>query len=199
MITIRTFNTQELEHYCTALTSTDTYNGKQMANHKTIKGYRTYHRSWSLSVPNLYLWSDQHFGHSKIIDYAERPFDSVENMNQTLQNNLHSVSPDSWVLFGGDVAFGNAGFSQLTCDKSLYIIGNHDMHHGTLTSFLKHHPYVASGIVINETIAVCHYPVRFEGLQTIHGHIHQYLMDGLHNMCVEHTEYKPQPLSFFIA
>ena len=75
--------------------------------------------------------SDMHFGHSKIIDYCNRPYSSVPEMNDGLVANWNQlVSPDDdvWVL--GDVAMGRLADSlsyvrQLNGHKKL-VCGNHD-------------------------------------------------------------------------
>lgn len=36
---------------------------------------------------NLFLTSDSHFNHANIIKFCNRPFDSVEEMNETLISN----------------------------------------------------------------------------------------------------------------
>ncbi len=51
--------------------------------------------------------SDQHFGHARICELAGRPFDSVEEMNETLIHNWNErVGPSDTVYVLGDFAMG---------------------------------------------------------------------------------------------
>ena len=43
----------------------------------------------------IFYTSDLHFSHSNIIQYCNRPFDSVEQMNDTLINNGFLIFFDS--------------------------------------------------------------------------------------------------------
>jgi len=38
----------------------------------------------ALTDRDVWVWSDQHFGHNNIIEYAERPFLDVNSMNDAL-------------------------------------------------------------------------------------------------------------------
>jgi calcineurin-like phosphoesterase family protein len=75
--------------------------------------------------------SDLHLGHANIIGYCDRPFESVEEMNQALIDNWNSHVADGdtvWVL--GDVAMGKLRetlplVGQLNGHKIL-LPGNHD-------------------------------------------------------------------------
>ena len=43
-----------------------------------------------LKIPddiNVWMISDTHFYHKRIIEYCERPFESIQEMNETLHNN----------------------------------------------------------------------------------------------------------------
>ena len=51
-----------------------------------------------------YLISDLHLDHDNIIDYCDRPFSSVEEMNDVLVEHWNTVvDPDDEVLYGGDL------------------------------------------------------------------------------------------------
>lgn len=56
---------------------------------------------------DTYFTSDLHFGHENIIKYCERPFNSVEHMNEVLIANWNAIvnpTDEVWVL--GDLAMG---------------------------------------------------------------------------------------------
>ena len=76
--------------------------------------------------------ADLHFDYNSIIPYDNRPFDSVEQMNETLISNWNHTVTDpedlTWIL--GDFCRVDAGrwrsvLSRLNGRKAL-IVGNHD-------------------------------------------------------------------------
>lgn len=78
-----------------------------------------------------YLISDTHWSHRRILEYCERPFVSVEEMNQALITNWNAVvAPGDSVWHIGDVVFGKLDYlkevrAQLNGTIHL-ILGNHD-------------------------------------------------------------------------
>jgi len=53
----------------------------------------------------LYITSDQHFYHSKIIEYCKRPFKSVEEMNSKILENYNNIiKKDDIVIHLGDLS-----------------------------------------------------------------------------------------------
>jgi calcineurin-like phosphoesterase family protein len=57
----------------------------------------------------LFFTADTHFGHANIIKYCQRPFSSVEEMNETLIANWNRVvAAEDTVYHLGDVALGDA-------------------------------------------------------------------------------------------
>jgi calcineurin-like phosphoesterase family protein len=79
----------------------------------------------------LFFTSDTHFGHARIIELCNRPFASVEEMNEAMIDNWNSVvGPKDSVVHLGDVALGpwvewDGILSRLNGFKSL-VVGNHD-------------------------------------------------------------------------
>ena len=56
---------------------------------------------------NLFFTSDTHFFHEGIIRFCNRPFGSVEEMNETLIRNWNEKVPEDGTVFHlGDFAFG---------------------------------------------------------------------------------------------
>jgi len=90
----------------------------------------------------IYASADTHFFHKNILKYCNRPFDSVEEMNQQLiagWNSVVSSSDSIWHL--GDFAFCNANkivelLEQL--NGTIHLIrGNHDRHHDENSEIMK--------------------------------------------------------------
>lgn len=80
---------------------------------------------------SIYITSDLHFNHQNIIKYANRPFSSVEEMNQCLIKNWNdTVKKNDIVYIVGDFFMGriekiSSILKKLNGYKYL-IIGNHD-------------------------------------------------------------------------
>ena len=56
-----------------------------------------------------FVISDTHLGHYNIIGYCDRPFETLEEMNETLiQNWNDAIKNNDTVYFLGDLAFGKA-------------------------------------------------------------------------------------------
>lgn len=79
----------------------------------------------------IYFTADTHFYHGNVIQYEQRPFQTVEEMNETLIRNWNAkVSPDDDVYILGDFTLkgpvpANAVLERLQGRKYL-IRGNHD-------------------------------------------------------------------------
>lgn len=78
-----------------------------------------------------YFTSDTHFWHRNIIKYSNRPFDSVEEMNEAIIDNWNSVvGPDDTVFHLGDVALGPwsewAGTLSRLNGYKILVVGNHE-------------------------------------------------------------------------
>lgn len=79
----------------------------------------------------IYFTSDNHFGHANIIKYCNRPFASVEEMNETMIERWNAtVTDDDLVYHLGDFAFGKPEFIadilRRLKGKIVIMKGNHD-------------------------------------------------------------------------
>lgn len=157
----------------------------------------------------VYFWSDHHFYHKNIIEYSNRPFNTMDEMISTMIKNYNSiVNDEDLVIFGGDIAFASdsitKGIINVLKGRKLLIYGNHDFQHGkpenisvfTESAICAVFPYVIGNR--DYEILVTHYPITIDlpkNVINIHGHTHQHLMgDKRLNMCVEHTNYSPKSL-----
>src|ERR1019366_6002226 len=81
----------------------------------------------------IYFTSDEHFYHSRVIEYCSRPFLSVESMNETMVKNWNDVvGPDDTVYCLGDfsMAFRSVElFSSRLLGTKKLVPGNHDFCH----------------------------------------------------------------------
>jgi calcineurin-like phosphoesterase family protein len=114
-----------------------------------------------------YFTSDSHFFHKKVIEYCNRPFRDVDEMNAYLVNawNIVVTGDDEVVNFIGDFSFGTAEqtkeiFGQLKGRKRL-IVGNHDKSHSkNWWRSIGFEEVVDSKIIQlgRFEVTLCHYP-----------------------------------------
>ncbi|MFB6197158.1 MAG: hypothetical protein ABEI52_02660, partial [Halobacteriaceae archaeon] len=80
----------------------------------------------------VFVSGDLHLNHANIIEYCNRPFETVHEMNQRLVANWNdTVGPDDTVIFLGDLAFYYGDITTHDWLHALngdivYIRGNHD-------------------------------------------------------------------------
>jgi len=147
---------------------------------------------------NIFITSDQHWYHQKIIKYCNRPFKSVEEMNHEMTWRWnYTVSDEDIVIHLGDIAL--CFFDVL---KRLYehlngtiiiIKGSHDRSKKQLAEagfIVGSNPmYIGKYILTHVPLADSQIP---KGMINIHGHIHKKETRGERiNICVEHTNYYP--------
>jgi calcineurin-like phosphoesterase family protein len=92
---------------------------------------RTSKRDIRGGLMSYFFTADTHFGHSRIINYAKRPFDTVEEMDDVIISNWNViVGPKDTVFHLGDFAFGTSAEVKRYRDrlngKIRLIEGNHD-------------------------------------------------------------------------
>jgi calcineurin-like phosphoesterase family protein len=127
----------------------------------------------------IWFTSDTHFGHARILELCDRPFDSVEEMNEALIDNWNSVVGHGDTVFHlGDAVMGtfaeNVKILGRLNGMIVLIPGNHDRfssaYHTNPTARARFRGmYESQGIVlgkeIGETVSIdgwwadmCHYP-----------------------------------------
>lgn len=82
-------------------------------------------------MSNTWILADTHFNHKNIIQYCNRPFSSVEEMNDVLIKNWNNkIAKEDTVLFLGDFAFGSREeiirLGNILNGKKTIVLGNHD-------------------------------------------------------------------------
>lgn len=111
---------------------------------------------------NIWFTADTHFSHPRIIEYCNRPFKSVDEMDQAIISNWNNkIAPKDLVYHLGDFGFGP--IQKLREIKSKlnghieFIFGSHDKN---LTSFFKSRRYLLRIKIEGQVIVLCHYAMR---------------------------------------
>lgn len=156
-----------------------------------------------------YFIADTHFNHDKIIDYCNRPFNNVTEMNNKLICNWNKViqNDDDVIYHLGDFAFDNietiAKFRKKLKGKIFLIMGNHDNYAVKRyyeAGFDK--VYDKPILIRNNTIILSHEPVFINNncpFMNVFGHIHDSVIykDYTENaFCVSVERINYTPISF---
>src|SRR3989344_1963279 len=140
----------------------------------------------------IFITADHHFHHKNIIEYCNRPFKTVEEMDNIMTEKWNKkVGKDDLVIHLGDFALGNKEKVKETREKL----------NGTIVLIKGNHDRVNEGfIVVRDSIQIgnllfSHRPIPKgevpKGCINIHGHIHEKeSLSGI-NVSVEKTDYEP--------
>ena len=132
----------------------------------------------------IYFTADTHFDHGNIIRFCNRPFATVEEMNETLISNWNrKVHANDTVFVMGDMFFRTTDpepILQRLKGKKHLIVGNHDSQWMKKVDMGRWFESVQSYLETNDgqhTITMCHFPMVTWNHQSrsymIHGHIHE--------------------------
>lgn len=158
-----------------------------------------------IMTENIFFTSDTHFYHENIIKYCNRPFSSVDEMNEKLIENWNSVVGKNDIVWHlGDFCFGQKDNISKIIPKLNgrinLVMGNHDHQ--------KIKFYYDSGfnrvydrqVIINGFYILSHAPLQFLNdncpFFNIYGHVHDSPMYNTWSKCgccacVERHDYKP--------
>ena len=147
------------------------------------------------------LTADQHFGHANVIKYENRPFSSVEEMDEFMIAKWNArVKKKSMVFHLGDFSFYPKDktaeiLSRLHGDK-IIVLGNHDDRSTQWYYDVGFYHVSRWPIIIDEFFILSHAPVYMNEAMpymNIHGHLHSKWMEGanFYNVGVECNNYTP--------
>lgn len=176
--------------------------------------------------PNHVFWtSDTHFCHKSIVDLTKRPFDSVEEMDETIIKNWNSIVTDDDTVFHlGDFCFGGIPAWERVrarLNGSIYlVIGNHDekqvrTNNYRISQLFQGVNYQMKIIVDGQEILMNHYPFlayagtyRKPQVWQLFGHVHskegsngqdykrlQYLFPCQYDVGVDNNNFTPVSFS----
>lgn len=118
-----------------------------------------------------FVTADQHFCHERIIALCNRPFSSVEEMDQTMMDNWRQVVlPGDTVYVLGDFAWSKLAYEalcQILPGNIIFLAGSHDWNRKKLPLMLR--------ITENKvTMYLSHWPLASWQPNTwmLHGHSH---------------------------
>lgn len=166
----------------------------------------------------IYYISDTHFFHTRIIEICNRPYKSVEEMNEDIIQKWNKKIKDSDdVYFLGDFALKGSDDEVIEVAKRLkgkihFIQGNHDK--VELLEELKKRNLIEDYAIYREIedngrrVVLFHYPIedwngQYKGSYHVFGHIHNTqnnykIMPRRFNAGVEVIGYEPQTLDSLI-
>jgi calcineurin-like phosphoesterase family protein len=144
----------------------------------------------------IYLTGCTHFGHYNIIRLANRPFKSLEEMDEVLIENWNkTVKPGDTIIHHGDFSYKGGkspeDYLRKLNGNIIRIRGNHDQKNWGYADYEFNH---------KDTKIVCyHYPIEewngyFRGAIHTHCHTHKPTLKSAErrfNVTVEACNYKP--------
>lgn len=157
---------------------------------------------------NTWVWSDLHFGHSNILDFSDRPFENVDQMNNVLVDNFNDcVNSDDISIWVGDISFLNNERTNEILDScngyKILVVGNHDLKKGKLKNMNFNEVHVLYLVDFPDlSLVFTHYPM-FNLIEeypyiNVHGHLHiNHGIDSIRhiNVCCEYHNYRPVNLN----
>ena len=158
----------------------------------------------------VFTVSDHHFGHRNVIEYDDRPFDSIEMMDLYMIGAWNSVvSPADMVVHVGDFSFHKFDMTKHILDSlngiKMLVKGNHD--HKSPTWYIRagfQAVFINEWAIDSEKVVFSHKPLTDvpNRYVNVHGHVHRDInfagrKPWHRNVCVELChDYKPMLLSY---
>lgn len=151
----------------------------------------------------IWIISDTHFNHKNIIEYCNRPFKDVEEMNKEMIKRWNNtVKKEDIVWHLGDFAMGDkeqvASIVNQLNGRIFLVMGNHDNH--TIKWYYEcgFERVYDRPVIINDYFILSHHP------RTVGANLYGYLYGHVHNdeiykdytsnsfcVCAERINYTP--------
>lgn len=171
----------------------------------------------------IWFTSDLHLGHENVLEFMNRPWERIEDMNRALIANINAkVRRDDELYILGDFSFKIPAVEAAELRKKIFcknvhiVPGNHDkdwMHKDVQGTFIVEPPITVLK-VDGQKYVLSHYPMMdwqsmAHGSIHLHGHIHTVgslynemnLMQGLfrYDVGVDANEYAPVSMPEILA
>lgn len=154
----------------------------------------------------IYFTADTHFGHFNIIKFCNRPFNTIEEMNDTLIENWNSiVGKNDEIYHLGDFGWRDNNLNLKILQKlngtKYFIKGNHDKKFIKNTAIINEFIWIKDYYELkinNKFFVLCHYPFlqwigNYYGTINLFGHSHGKTKESNNQLDVgvDLHEYKP--------
>lgn len=149
---------------------------------------------------NYWFTADEHYAHKNIIHYCNRPFSTIEEMDETIIRNFNSV------VFKNDTVIHAGDFTLLKDREEIYkkyinrLNGKHIFLIGSHDYWLRstHNSYIWERKILDHYFVVCHYAMRtwarshYNSIQ-LYGHSHGNLnpIGKQHDIGVDNNNFFP--------
>lgn len=156
---------------------------------------------------SVWMIGDLHFDHKNIIEYCRRPFNTVEEMNETIIYNWNKViKKEDKVFVVGDFSLGSKirtiEFGKKLKGHKTLILGNHDRYSRTVYydagfEYISKYP-----IIWNEFFIISHEPQYTQENSiyvNIYAHVHDnptYKNYSSNSFCVSAERINYTPINF---
>lgn len=150
---------------------------------------------------DIWFIADTHFGHAKIIEYENRPFSTVQEMDTVLIDNWNRlVKPEDEIWHLGDFALADitrtAELVRMLHGHKRLVLGNHDTR--SKKRYLELGFEIVSDGMEVASLDLTHVPREAPIIRrvNVHGHVHSNIIAGEHArryycVSVENTGYQP--------
>lgn len=106
-----------------------------------------------------FFTADEHYGHKNAIKYSQRPFDTVEEMDEEIISRFNEVvSKGDITIHAGDFTLAKRDIAESYIrrlnGKHIFLRGSHDRW------LNRNSPYIWERTINKQPIVVCHYAMR---------------------------------------